>query len=243
MNDPVHPVVSHHRTPGLVAITNGADHCALLDDLTTRAQSVMARGCVLKHDGTTTVAVVSDDSRSWVVKRYNTKNRWHAIRRLMRTSRALNCWHAADWLTRAGVDTARRVAVLEERPLRFLRGRSYFVSEHVDGGTLADELGQRQEYDERLIDQAAWMVVRLRQAGIVHGDLKATNFLVGHDRLYLVDLDAARRQAPGRRGAAGLQKDLERFLRNWSAHPALRQAFEERLARAGVTVPGPATQP
>lgn len=188
----------------------------------------MARGRVLKHDGVTTVVVVGDRERRWVVKRYNTKNRWHAVRRLLRSSRAVNCWNAAAGLRAAAIDTPRPVAVMEERRLGFLRGRSYFIHEFIDGHTLADLLLRADEDRSRLMEQAAGIVRRLRESGIVHGDLKATNFLSSQGRMYLVDLDATR-AAKGRRLENGLRKDRERFLRNWSDRPELLAEFEQRL--------------
>jgi tRNA A-37 threonylcarbamoyl transferase component Bud32 len=210
-------------------LADEADRCPLLDDITALPEAVMARGRVLKHDGTTTVVVVGDGERGWVIKRYNTKNRWHAVRRAFRTSRAINCWRAASWLTKAGVDTPRPVAVLEERRLGIIRARSYFLCERVAGETLDQALGRPGIHRSTLIDRAADVVARLRQNGIAHGDLKATNFIVSEDRLCLVDLDATRRLS-GRALETGLRKDLHRFMKNWDNHPELKAAFESRLA-------------
>lgn len=205
----------------------------VIEQFADQPTSVMARGRVLKHDATTTVALVPGDECGWVIKRYNTKNLWHALRRQLRTSRALNCWWAAAWLRDASIDTPRPVAVLEERYWRVLRGRSYLVCKFIDGETLDKVLGRQAlegpvGHDE-LIAQAAGIIRRLREHGIVHGDLKATNFVVQGGRVFLLDLDAARR-ASGRRLAAGLDKDLRRFLRNWDDQPTLAQAFRQRLS-------------
>lgn len=201
---------------------------ALLDELLARPDTVMARARVLKHDGTTTVAVVGDARHEWVIKRYNTKNRWHAVRRLLRTSRAVNCWRAAEWLRQAGIDTARPVAVLEERRWRHLRGRSYFISRYIGGETLDAVLDR--EPNTALIEQASRIVRRLHAGGIVHGDLKATNFVVSGERIHLLDLDATR-QASGRGLEYGRRRDLDRFLRNWQQRPDLYRRFEMALAR------------
>lgn len=199
----------------------------LLDELSRRLAAVMARGRTLKHDAVTTVAAVTDGRRRWVVKRYNTKNRWHAVRRLLCTSRAVNCWRAAALLEAAGIDIPRPVAVMEERRLGALRGRSCFIHEHLDGETL-DTLLPGAADRATLVTRAAGIVNNLRASGIVHGDLKATNFLASGDRLYLLDLDATHR-AHGRRLQAGLAKDRARFLRNWTYHPDLLDEFRRHL--------------
>lgn len=212
--------------------------CALLDQLIQRPAAVMARGRVLKHDAVTTVVEVGDGERRWVVKRYNTKNLWHAVRRALRTSRAVNCWHAADRLRQAGIDTPRPVAVLEERLFGILRGRSWFIHEFVDGETL-DQALLRNRNQSALVSQATDIVLRLKRAGIVHGDLKATNFLVSGERIYLLDLDATRRLR-GRRLEAGLRRDRQRFMRNWSERPELAEMFRKEL---GVRKPGTGVRP
>jgi len=223
------PPGSGRRWRLATVLGNDSDRCALLDDILAGPDEAIAEGRLLKHDGTTTVAVVSGAGRRWVVKRYNTKNHWHAVRRLVRTSRAQICWRAAGWLADIGIDTARPVAVLEERRWRCFRGRSFFICEFIGGETLVKAL--EREASEHLVQRASDIVLRLREAGIVHGDLKATNFVVSGDNIYLVDLDAVRR-ASGRRLQSGLRKDLERFLRNWARHPDLRRRFEARLVSA-----------
>lgn len=218
------------------SITAAEEDYPLLADIIARPDTVMARGLALKHDGTTTVVLVREQGRRWVVKRYNTKNRWHAVRRTIRASRALNCWHAAAWLGAAGIDTPRPVAALEERRCRALRGRSYFVCEFVDGDTL-DKVLRRADspgasgptpVNATLVAQAVRIIERLRAHGIVHGDLKATNFIVNGDKVFLTDLDAARRAA-GRRLATGARRDFGRFLRNFEDDPALLEAFRRQL--------------
>lgn len=223
--------MSRRRDSGarLWCLTSDEYRGPLLNDILADPDAVMAGGRVLKHDGTTTVAVVSDARRRWVVKRYNTKNRWHAVRRALRTSRAVNCWRAAAWLTEAGVETPRPVAVLEERRLGTLKGRSYFLCEHVDGDTLLEALARPGVDRPTLIERAAGVVRRLARHGIAHGDLKATNFIVSGERLFLVDLDAARR-ASGRRLEHAVQRDRRRFMKNWAHDPRLSEEFEVRLS-------------
>jgi tRNA A-37 threonylcarbamoyl transferase component Bud32 len=222
-------------------VTDPADGCPLLDEIIASPDPIISRGRVLKHDGTTTVIMLGEQGRCWVIKRYNTKNGWHAVRRTLQTSRALTCWRAAGWLQAAGIDTPRPVAAMEERRCRVLRGRSYFVCEFVEGQTLAEALhpfGSRAgasgapvpaDGPEALIERISGIVRRLADHGIVHGDLKATNFIVSEDRIFLADLDAARRPPQGRL-AEGLRRDRDRFLRNWTDHPNLLQAFTERLS-------------
>jgi len=191
----------------------------------------MARGRTLKHDATTTVTLVAGGEARWVVKRYNIRGPWHALRRQFQSGRARNCWRAAEDLAAAGIDTPRPVAALEERRFGLLRGRSYFISELVEGETLDEALSRAGKQAAALMDRTADIVRRLRASGIVHGDLKATNIIVSHGRVYLVDLDATRKSA-GSGLCAGREQDLDRFLRNWQQDERLLAEFKRRLDRA-----------
>ena len=99
---------------------------------------------ILKHDGTTTLSLVSDPPHRWVVKRFNNKNTWHAIRRTVRESRAERCWRVAPELLAAGIDTPAPVAAVEKRwgPLK---GRAYYVMQWVEGVLLSEYLWQCQD--------------------------------------------------------------------------------------------------
>lgn len=218
--------------PQLRVIARIPEKDPLLEKIIEYPEAAMARGRVLKHDQTTTVTVVGDSCNRWIIKRYNTKNPWHAVRRLFSTNRASNCWRAAAWLGAAGIDTARPVAAMEERYLKFLRGRSYFICEFIDGETLDGLISRQDEDSKRYIERACAIVQELGKHGIVHGDLKSTNFIVNGDRIALVDLDAMRR-ASGPPLAAGVEKDRRRFLRNWVDLPRLMEQFEQRLPPGG----------
>ncbi len=68
---------------------------------------------------------------------------------------------------------------------------------------------------------------RLRAA---HGDLKATNLIVGPDgRVHLFDLDAFRFDLGARAFERGRAKDLKRFMQNWADRPELTELFKAKL--------------
>ena len=61
--------------------------------------------------------------------------------------------------------------------------------------------------------------------GVVHGDCKTTNWLVAHDKVWLVDLDSMHESLR----TAHSKEDVLRFMADWHAHPALRTAFAAAL--------------
>ena len=181
---------------------------------------------LLKHDTTTTVSSVASGGNHWVVKRYNTKNAWHFLRRSFQRSRASICWEAARQLLEAGVATPRPVAWAEQR-LGPLKGRSYYVAQYLSGTSLRDHLAARDDATvETVVAQVGKLFRDLRAAGLSHGDMKASNFLVHGQRLFVLDLDATRKHRDAARLDRALSRDRERFLRNWEDQPPLKQRFE-----------------
>lgn len=206
---------------------------ALFDEVKADPDRVIEeRGRVLKHDRTTTVALVENAGHRWIIKRYNTKNLWHALRRTVRRSRAANSWTMSRAFRSAGIATADPVAFIERRfgPLRM---RSYFVSVFVEAGdlqTLVSAAGGGSSGDiERAKRHVIALFRTLRAARLNHGDMKATNILVAGGGLVLIDFDAAAEPATAEAFERGYRKDRARFLKNWSAHPALYECFDREL--------------
>lgn len=186
---------------------------------------------VLKHDRTTTVARIDDCGTAWVIKRYNTKNIWHAVRRTLRTSRASNCWRMSEMFLAAGIAVPSPVGYIENR-IGPLRGRSYFLYEFIDARDLLGFVKARSDPAELdfVFDGIRDLFRALRQSGINHGDMKATNILVAPDlSLRLLDLDAARRPERADLFERGYARDRARFLKNWDAEPDLRDRFGSEL--------------
>ena len=183
---------------------------------------------VLKSDAASTVACISFDGRKYVAKRYDTRGLWHACKRAFRLSRAERCWRAALQLARAGIDTPRPVAVVEQR-LGPLRGRAYYLTEHVDGELGGTYLRRPCPQRDAIVDAVATTFARLQRHRLSHGDMKATNLIVSSGRLYLLDLDAARAHRTTRGHARAFMRDKRRFLANWNDVPELRDQFEQAL--------------
>ncbi len=94
--------------------------------------SVMDAGVLLKAGRSSTLALVDINGRRLVIKRYNIKNRWHAIKRCCRPSRASVSWRNAHLLLFLGISTPRPILLLEKRVGPF-RSRAYLVTEYVEG--------------------------------------------------------------------------------------------------------------
>lgn len=202
----------------------GPDLKALLAD----PDATLQGAALLKDGGSSTVFRLVVDGRAVVVKRYNIKSPGHRLRRALQPTRAARSWRNSHHLQLLGYATAAPLALLEERwgPLR---GRAWFVAEAVEGETLARAWQRRVPAAEEVEAVADWFrLAALEQ--LVHGDLKATNWLLdAAGRLFLIDLDAMRRVGVRRWWRRGDRADRRRFLRNWDGNAAARQALQQWL--------------
>lgn len=219
--------VGKQQSATQLALFNKTSWTPALQGLIDRPDELMKNGVMLKDGDSTTVVAVTLDGREWVIKRYNLKNPLYAISRLLRPSRAWHCWASAFRLADAGIATPAPLLMLEKRwgPLR---RQAWFVSERVAGQDVLRTL----EYE--LPDSAAWLQAldlfdglfrRMRQHRLVHGDMKATNFILqqqedGQTRLQVLDLDATRIEQRKWRFKKYFTRDLRRFYANWRHHDA-----------------------
>ena len=152
----------------------------LLDQLITDPDRVVdTEAHMMKHDRTTTVALIEEGNVRWIIKRYNTKNLWHALRRTVRHSRALNCWEMSKHFGQIGISIPRPVAYIEKR-FGPLRGKSYFINEYIEAEniftyiTTHPDPATTKTTEQKVVE----LFEALRTTGINHGDMKATNLLV-----------------------------------------------------------------
>jgi len=175
-------------------------------------------GTILKDGNTATVAKVTIESQTMVVKRYNIKNHRHALRRCLRPSRAMISWKNAHRLRFLGIATPQPLAVIEER-WGGLRKRAYFIMAHLSGQTIDHailEAANDAHALEGYLDQLAMLLKQLAAAQISHGDFKATNFILSSGQLHLVDLDGMQAHRSLSTFKRAFQKDLNRLQRNWN---------------------------
>ena len=214
------------------SVTDARFESRLLDRVTADPDdAIQGLGQSLKHDSTTSVVKVEENGQCWVIKRYNTKNPWHALRRTVRRSRAENCWHMSALLSAAGIRVPAPVAYMERR-IGPLRGRSYFVYEYVDAEDLLTYMMTHTNVSD--IDYVVQKIIDIFKAlyisRINHGDMKATNLMVGADRgITLIDLDATAKPDNAETFRRGYGKDRSRFLQNWRDNPGMTERFERAL--------------
>ena len=195
---------------------------------------------MIKSDNTTTVGLIFRDSYKIVIKRYNTKNAWHSLRRTVRTSRAENSWHFTQTLQSLDISVVPAVAWIEEIQMG-LKGRSWFVSEFVDGISCLDHFKGDVPLAEikKTLGEIVEILCKLRHKYISHGDLKATNILLSDQGPVLIDLDAMRQHKTESTYQRAARKDINRFLRYWQDNPALLAIARQLLSAEGFPTDAP----
>ena len=216
-----------------------------MQQLIASADEGIARGELLKSGNSATLARVVDRAGvSRVVKRYNMKSVWHRVSRWFRRSRAERTWLAAYRLSLLGLRTAQPLAMRLES-IGPLRGRAYLWMEDIHGGTLAACLQAGAGLDSGLRERVVRVIARMHAAGLVHGDLKASNLLITESDVVLIDLDALVALPPGARLDRRQARERARFLENFAPGPqrdTWRAALLEACAGARLAQSPEASQ-
>lgn len=196
---------------------------ALLKD----PDSAIEAGQVLKDGNSSTVALVHLSDRSLVIKRYNIKSPWHALRRAFRKSRAWTSWSNAHRMEFLGIPALKPIAMIESR-IGPLRTRAWFITEYIEGPNALTCLRNMTNPNGEL-EKLASILHELSEAQISHGDLKATNFLMSEHGPTIIDLDAMREHRSRESFEKAFDRDLERFMENWKDRPDLERRFDGLL--------------
>lgn len=186
---------------------------------------------VLKNGNTCTAFKTTINDKPVVVKRYNIKSFSHLLRIFWRQSRALKSWKNANALGLLCISSPKPIAFYERRILWFFHGKAYYIANYVNGPLLKDYLPDVRDSDEfqRVAKQVGDLFCVFKEMKIVHGDMKATNFVLNEGKVYLLDLDAMRICLGSKAFEKGHQKDIERFLKNWENHPEIAEYFRSAL--------------
>ena len=195
--------------------------------------AVLKEGRMLKDGNSSTVLLIELSGRPLVVKRYNMKNMWHALRRSYRQSRAWVSWRNAHLLKSIGVNTPNPVAMMEKR-LGPLRSVSYILTEYVDGTDIhhllnSDKAGEIDLFG--LVKQFGELLRKFASSSISHGDFKATNFILSDKGLFIADLDAVRSHRLKWKFKKAFREDLVRLMQNWNNSPHIAAIFQDEISK------------
>ena len=149
--------------------------------------------------------------KSFVVKKYKRAN---FIQRIVytffRKTKARRAFEFVELYRRAGIDTPRQVAYVEQYE-GGLFSIGYFISENCDKPGVIELLSRdsedESEFDNDAAKAVAAMIYRLHRLGIMHGDLNLTNFLYEKDeegqfQFTLIDINRTKFFTPNKKQCA-----------------------------------------
>ncbi|MDY0221982.1 MAG: lipopolysaccharide kinase InaA family protein [Desulfobacterium sp.] len=188
---------------------------------------------IIQNNFKSKVGIVNMDDRQLVIKRHNYKSQWHKFRRYFRPTRASRNWHYSNLLQSRGILVPTPVGFVEQR-IGSLRGMSHFVYEYVEGISGETYFKHHLDCPEK-VDQGMNMVVslvlKIKNLGLIHGDIRMSNLIFKDNKLWLLDFDDMRKrswykmQSTKDRDIRGLRKDIF-----YNIPPALQNDFLDRLA-------------
>ncbi|MCK5096927.1 MAG: hypothetical protein KAR45_02430 [Desulfobacteraceae bacterium] len=184
---------------------------------------------LLKNGNSATIVKFKIDQAEVVIKRYNMKTVFHALRRAFKRTRAEHSWRHARLLQEKGINTPFPVAMKEKR-FGLFRNKAYFIYEYVKGPNAFDYFHNSEvNYDDKSIiaEKIIKMFDTLKSSMISHGDMKATNILIHSNEPYLIDLDSMKTHKNDHRFRRARKKDMNRFMKNWDDLPEISNLFRQ----------------
>jgi tRNA A-37 threonylcarbamoyl transferase component Bud32 len=215
-----------------VIISREIDSPAFTQMLETIDHIVDHADC-LKAGNTCTLVRHNYEGQTYVIKRYNIKNKWHQFSRCWRPTRASNAWRNAYVLQQLTIPTPDAVALKESR-FGWLRGKAYFVYCYVDGILLNDFFTNNTIFDTEIAERVVTLFRCLFDANMTHGDLKASNIVLSKEKPVLLDLDSLTCHKSQYRFQSRWRKDMQRFLKNWDELPHIQAIFYHLLEEKGL---------
>ena len=170
--------------------------------------------------------MVDGPSGRLVIKRYNIKNFSHGVARAFQNTRGWVSWANANRLNFLGIRTVAPVALVEDR-FGPIRRKAYFITEYIEGAD-AMALAYNDDPSEE-IGSIAKIIKDMSAAGISHGDLKASNFILGSDGPVIIDLDSMKEHRGQFAKHRAQKRDIARFMKNWASEPQVWNRFAELL--------------
>ncbi len=115
-----------------------------------------------------------------------------SVKYAFKRSRGLKGWEAANMLLDGFVLVPEPIAYIEKRSMGAFK-KGYFFMEYIEGAVLLRDAVKEHTDRESLIVESGSIMRKVHDLGCVHGDMKATNFLVkgggNEKRVYLIDFE------------------------------------------------------
>lgn len=207
-------------TPEFEAFLNQLDHHIKNADVLIKNSS----------GDTTTVARIQWNQNCLIVKRYNFRNFFHALKLQFRKNYAERSFYYASLLEAKGVPTITPIAIIK-RKFGFIKGTSYFISKYQAG------MPGCSYFCDNSIMKAGWsetingilnLIAILKIHKIFHGDFHFGNLIITNKRPLLLDFDSTKIISNPKKFQKFHGRDLKNFYKYLAKN---QQAYTEFKAR------------
>lgn len=192
------------------------------------------QGETLKNDVATTIVKIAPNL---IIKRFNQRNFFYNLTHIFQPNRAVRCWKNARLLLSLNLATPKPIATIEYKPAG-RRLPSYYVMQHIDGTPLDVYFSTTRDKTKQLYfaNKIIDIFMQLKHHHIRHRDVKADNFFVVGENIFLLDLDNMKKLSRIKYFLTNAwDKDKKRFLRNWQDQPEIQQLFAKLFAQKEKT--------
>lgn len=174
-----------------------------------------------------------------IIKIHNYKSVWHRIKRFFRTTRASRSWHYSFLFNENGIATPHPIAYKETR-IGPLRGHSYFIYEWIEGINGEQYFLNNRSNTEKIqkaIDAIIEMTRKIKDLGLIHGDIRLKNLVFKNDEMFLTDFDDTKKrkwykpETVNNRDFRGLIEDIY-----YNVPQEFQKLFLDRLALLGEDI-------
>lgn len=219
-------------TPTLTRSEVNAAACdaTMKNALTDMAPRPPAGLVLCKYGSRSVVGTIAIGGEQVVLKYYYPRSALKRVTYGVLGSRAWRSWVTGVELCKMGVPTPAPLAFSEWKLVGgLLLDRSFLAVRHVAGTDLRTFVsayaGDRAKLDA-VAQNLKKAFALMAEHRIAHGDLKATNIIVGENReVTFIDLDATSIHTPVSRWGKLRERDVAVFAANWKNEPTAREVF------------------
>lgn len=206
------------------------NRCSEQDDFVQLIENIekfFKQGVFLKQGNTAEVVQVVLDGRVLVIKKYKAHRLKYWLRRCWRKSRAWISWKNACRLKMLGIASVKPIALIEKR-FGFITLDSYFITEEISGINALNYYRNKSPSQQEL-DGFSKLFIQLHKSRLIHGDMKATNFMMVNGSPLLIDLDSMQEYPALLNYRRAYTKEITRFMKNWADNKVLHSIFHQHI--------------
>jgi len=197
------------------------------EELISEVDTYMEQGEIIKDEAGHKIVQLNFKDETFIIKKYQIKGLWHYLRKLFSQTRALTAWKACHWFNAAGIRTLNIVSVIE-RYNKLTTTESYLISSFLPGDRL-DEININEKQKYLIGNRVSSFFKRLQWIGFNHGDSKSSNFFLYQGKLFVFDLDVAKKRILSFQIKNKILKDQKRILKSFDTETNTRQALIKRF--------------